>query len=96
MQTVDSGGLSGGASEERRHETPPQISRGAQFVIPISDILLYYEFQVFHVTSDFVELNPAFRDFQERTDKVDQVMKQLRADNVFLTLNGWRNEVCIR
>lgn len=49
---------------------------------------------MFHVTSDFVELNPAFRDFDERTNKVAEVMKQFRADNVFLTLQGWRDEVC--
>lgn len=57
-------------------------------------MVLYCKFQVFHVTSDFVELNPAFRDFEERTHRVEQVMKQLRDDDVFLTLKGWRNEVC--
>lgn len=56
-------------------------------------MVLHYAFQVFHITSDFVELNPAFRDFEERTNKVEKVMKQLRDENVFLTLKGWRNEV---
>lgn len=93
MQAFHSGRLPSRPGEKRCHETPAQISGGKWWILPARDMVLYCTFQVFHVTSDFVELNPAFRDFDERTSKVDQVMKQLRAENVFLTLKGWRNEV---
>lgn len=41
----------------------------------------------------FVELNPAFRDYNERSEQVDRVLRQLRKDEVFITLKGWRDEV---
>lgn len=44
--------------------------------------------------SKVVELNPAFRDYNERTEHVDRVLRQLRQDNVFFALKGWRDEVC--
>lgn len=44
-------------------------------------------------TSKAVELNPAFRDYNERTEHVDRVLRQLRQDNVFIALKGWRDEV---
>lgn len=40
-----------------------------------------------------IELNPAFRDYNERTEKVEQVLKELRDKDVFVTLRGWRDEV---
>lgn len=40
-----------------------------------------------------VELNPAFRDYQERSVQVDKVLRELRAKNAFVTLKGWRDEV---
>lgn len=43
--------------------------------------------------SKVVELNPAFRDYNERTEHVDRVLRQLRQDNVFIALKGWRDEV---
>lgn len=42
-----------------------------------------------------VELNPAFRDYQERSVQVDKVLRELRAKNAFVTLKGWRDEVHI-
>lgn len=45
--------------------------------------------------SKVVELNPAFRDYNERTEHVDRVLRQLRQDSVFLALKGWRDEVSI-
>lgn len=43
-----------------------------------------------------VELNPAFRDYDERSEHVDRVLRQFRKDNLFITLKGWRDEVsCI-
>lgn len=43
----------------------------------------------------FVELNPAFRDYDERSEHVDRVLRQFRKDNVFITLKGWRDEVSV-
>ncbi|KAH1000208.1 hypothetical protein HUJ04_000127 [Dendroctonus ponderosae] len=47
---------------------------------------------VFHVSQGCVELNPAFRDYETRSCQVDQVLRELRARNVFVTLKGWRDE----
>lgn len=43
--------------------------------------------------SKVVELNPAFRDYNERTEQVDRVLRQFRQDDVFFPLKGWRDEV---
>lgn len=39
-----------------------------------------------------VELNPAFRDYTERSEQVDRVLKEFRAQGMFVALKGWRNE----
>lgn len=49
--------------------------------------------EVFLVGADLVELNPAFRDYQERSARVDAVLRRFRADNAFVALKGWREEV---
>lgn len=41
---------------------------------------------------NIVELNPAFRDYTERSQQVDRVLKEFRAQGVFVALKGWRNE----
>ncbi|KAL9692314.1 hypothetical protein quinque_005476 [Culex quinquefasciatus] len=41
---------------------------------------------------NIVELNPAFRDYTERSQQVDRVLKEFRAEGVFVALKGWRNE----
>lgn len=43
--------------------------------------------------SKVVELNPAFRDYDERTEHVDRILRQFRIENVFIALKGWRDEV---
>lgn len=43
--------------------------------------------------SKLVELNPSFRNYKERTEQVDRILRQLRQNDVFLTLKGWRDEV---
>jgi hypothetical protein len=48
---------------------------------------------VFHIQPDSVELNPAFRDYDERSSKVEAVLKECRSNNVFVALKGWREEV---
>lgn len=49
--------------------------------------------EVFHVQADAVELNPAFRDYDERTARMDSVLRECRDSNLFLPLKGWRDEV---
>lgn len=51
---------------------------------------------MFTITSGFVELNPAFRDYEERSNKINEVLKKMRAENKFSTLKGWRDEVILR
>lgn len=38
-------------------------------------------------------MNPAFRDYQERTSKVAEVLQSLRKENEICALKGWRDEV---
>lgn len=45
--------------------------------------------------SKVVELNPAFRDYNEKTQHVDNVLRQFRQDDIFIALKGWRDEVNI-
>lgn len=40
-----------------------------------------------------MELNPAFRDYSERTEKLDKVLRELRSKGIFSALQGWREEV---
>lgn len=54
---------------------------------------LLFFLQVFLISSGCVELNPAFRDYEERSNRVDKVLRELRAENAFITLKGWRDEV---
>lgn len=49
--------------------------------------------EVFTITSHSVELNPAFRDYNERSAKVEAVLQDCRELNVFNALKGWRDEV---
>lgn len=43
--------------------------------------------EILHVT-----LNPEMKTFTERTNKVAEVMTDLRQKDVFSTLKGWRDE----
>ena len=73
----------------------PFVVEGHQVGLVRPDImveLLRYP-EVFIVRPDSVELNPAFRDFDERTARVEEVLQECRANNTFITLKGWRNEV---
>lgn len=49
-------------------------------------------FQVFQVQPEYVQLNPAFRDYAERSARVDKVLREWRAGGKFITLRGWREE----
>ncbi|GBP42013.1 Uncharacterized protein YJR142W [Eumeta japonica] len=48
--------------------------------------------QVFLISGKYVELNPAFRDYKERTSKVADVLQHLRKENEICALKGWRDE----
>lgn len=39
-----------------------------------------------------MELNPAFRDYNERTAHLEKVLRDLRSDGLFSALQGWRDE----
>lgn len=41
----------------------------------------------------YVELNPAFRDYKERTSKVADILQKLKKENEICALKGWRDEV---
>ncbi|XP_058798534.1 uncharacterized protein LOC131668418 [Phymastichus coffea] len=48
--------------------------------------------QVFQVYPEYVQLNPAFRDYAERSAKVDEVLREWRCGGKFIALRGWREE----
>ncbi|XP_015512510.2 uncharacterized protein [Neodiprion pinetum] len=48
--------------------------------------------QVFQVQPEYVQLNPAFRDYAERSAKMEEVLKEWRDGGKFVTLRGWREE----
>lgn len=58
----------------------------------LKNLLRYPE--VFVIQPDCIELNPAFRDYDERTARMDRVLRECREKNEFVTLKGWREEVC--
>ncbi|XP_025831260.1 uncharacterized protein YJR142W [Agrilus planipennis] len=77
-----------------KDECRPFIVEGYQVGLIRSNVvthLLKYP-EVFRVTNDFVELNPAFRDYEERSAKIDDVLRKIKKENVFEVLNGWREE----
>ncbi|XP_046407687.1 uncharacterized protein YJR142W isoform X3 [Ischnura elegans] len=73
----------------------PFIVEGHQVGLVRPDVLAHliscYP-DVFLVHADSVELNPAFRDHEERSAKVDAVLRECRSQNTFVTLKGWREE----
>ncbi|KAL1490695.1 hypothetical protein ABEB36_013349 [Hypothenemus hampei] len=78
----------------RTSECKPFIVQGFQVGLIRPDVikqLLSFP-EVFHFNQDCVELNPAFRDYDTRSVKVDEVLKELKTKNVFMTLKGWRDE----
>ncbi|XP_068139992.1 uncharacterized protein [Drosophila tropicalis] len=45
-----------------------------------------------HTKQGLVELNPAFRDYNERTQQLEKVLRNLRSEGLFPALQGWRDE----
>lgn len=48
---------------------------------------------IFIVNPNSVTLNPAFRDYDERSAHIDFVLKDMKDKKLFVTLKGWRDEV---
>lgn len=82
-------------------ECRPFVVDGQQVGLIRPDVLkqLYNYPDVFRIDKnemrDIVELNPAFRDYAERSENVDKVLRQFKKDGTFVTLKGWREEVSI-
>lgn len=80
-------------------ECRPFVVDGQQVGLIRPDVLkqLYNYPDVFRIDKnemrDIVELNPAFRDYAERSENVDKVLRQFKKDGTFVTLKGWREEV---
>lgn len=80
-------------------ECRPFIVDGLQVGVIRPDVLkeLFKFPEVFVIKdnekSKGVELNPAFRDYNERTEHVDRILRKFRKENVFIALKGWRDEV---
>lgn len=80
-------------------ECRPFVVDGQQVGLIRPDVLkqLYNYPDVFRIDTnemkDIVELNPAFRDYAERSENVDKVLRQFKKDETFVTLKGWREEV---
>ncbi|XP_026485695.1 uncharacterized protein LOC113393172 [Vanessa tameamea] len=72
----------------------PFLVAGHQVGLVRPDILKHLQRfpEVFRITGKVVELNPAFRDYQERTSKVAGVLQGLRKENELCALKGWRDE----
>ncbi|PSN54722.1 hypothetical protein C0J52_04864 [Blattella germanica] len=82
-------------SDQQQGKCRPFIVEGYQVGLVRPDVmmqLMRYP-DVFHIQPDSVELNPAFRDYDERSTKVEAVLRECRSNNVFVTLKGWREEV---
>lgn len=47
---------------------------------------------MFQVQPEYVQLNPAYRDYNERSMRMDEVLREWRAGGKFITLRGWREE----
>ncbi|XP_049866150.1 uncharacterized protein LOC126366864 [Pectinophora gossypiella] len=72
----------------------PFIVAGHQVGLIRSDVMKHlHRFpEVFRITGKLVELNPAFRDYKERTTKVADILMKLRKENEICALKGWRDE----
>uniref|UniRef100_A0A1B6E1C3 DUF4743 domain-containing protein n=1 Tax=Clastoptera arizonana TaxID=38151 RepID=A0A1B6E1C3_9HEMI len=81
-------------SDIAREKCRPFVVEGYQvgLVRPdVMDQLMLYP-EVFFVHHNSVTLNPAFRDYTERSAKVEAVLRECRAQGTFITLKGWRDE----
>ncbi|XP_053602269.1 uncharacterized protein LOC128670546 [Plodia interpunctella] len=72
----------------------PFLVTGRQVGLIRSDVMKHLQRfpEVFSINDKYVELNPAFRDYEERTSKVAEILNKLRIENEICALKGWRNE----
>ncbi|KAL0277884.1 UNVERIFIED_CONTAM: hypothetical protein PYX00_005007 [Menopon gallinae] len=78
----------------RKGECRPFIVEGHQVGLIRPDImktLLRYP-EIFVMQPDCIELNPAFRDYDERTNRIEKVLRECREKNDFVALKAWREE----
>ncbi|XP_026667496.1 uncharacterized protein YJR142W isoform X1 [Ceratina calcarata] len=86
--------LSGNPSGFHTGECRAFVVDGQQIGLVRPDVikeLLNYP-QVFQVHPEYVQLNPAFRDYAERSARVEEVLREWKAGEKFITLRGWREE----
>ena len=48
--------------------------------------------QVFNITKESVALSSKLTSYDERSEALEQVLKDLQSKNMFVALNGWRDE----
>ncbi|CAF4777260.1 unnamed protein product [Pieris macdunnoughi] len=72
----------------------PFLVGGHQVGLIRPDILKHLERfpEVFRVTGKYVELNPAFRDYKERSSRIAAVLQSLKKEGEICALKGWRDE----
>ncbi|XP_017109223.1 uncharacterized protein [Drosophila bipectinata] len=81
-------------------DTRPFVVEGQQVGLIKSDVLkqLVKYPEVFCIRDceqtkqGLVELNPAFRDYNERSEQLEKVLRDLRSNGLFPALQGWRDE----
>ncbi|RVE39809.1 hypothetical protein evm_015541 [Chilo suppressalis] len=73
----------------------PFIVAGHQVGLIRPNVMKYLQKcpEVFRIAEKYVELNPAFRDYTERTTKVAEALGILRKDEEICALKGWRDEL---
>lgn len=81
-------------SELNKRKCRPFVVAGRQVGLVRPDVMtqLTRYPEVFNIQPHAVTLNPAFRDYTERSAKVEAVLKECRAQGTFVTLRGWRDE----
>uniref|UniRef100_A0A2M4APQ8 Putative thiamine pyrophosphokinase n=1 Tax=Anopheles triannulatus TaxID=58253 RepID=A0A2M4APQ8_9DIPT len=84
----------------RKGECRPFVVDGHQVGLVSQNVieqLLKYP-EVFHIRApehgkqNIVELNPAFRDYNTRSQQVDRILREFREQGLFVALKGWRDE----
>ncbi|GFS77822.1 nudix hydrolase 24, chloroplastic [Nephila pilipes] len=56
------------------------------------ELLHYSTIFQFDQAHNKVVLNPEWRTYEERSEKIDRLLRELRMKDIFSTLAGWRNE----
>lgn len=73
----------------------PFIVEGVQvgLVRPdVAQVLIKYD-NVFIMQNSCIQLKSTFRNYRERTEVMDSVLRMMKLEGLFTTLKGWREEV---